>query len=272
MLSWLSFLWSTLLKIYLVYLLNLYFRWFYDRPGEMIKALRKKSISLFRFEKSVLSSNHFFHARGSHLNGSSQKFRDHIFSAPYRKQGSPITSCDREAQEAGKFHVQSGTYGLTQRYTEEPHKLCEMITWGLQYLLCGSRAGTNIEGWVTVIPTWKVLSPLVPPMWSNGNPKYWYGILSGGILTALSVGALVAVLLLCCTHRLCNSLQLISILNFAARSFCFYSDLGTTSVGSFPISHGLLTSMSALFSTVFLSFLYHVGHYIYMQPMRPTSF
>ena len=93
----------------------------------------------------------------------------------------PITSCDREAQEAEKFHIQSGTYGLIQTYTEEPHKLLQMITWGLQYLLCGSRAGTNMEGWVTVIPTWKFFSPLVPPMWSNGNHKHWYGILSGGI-------------------------------------------------------------------------------------------
>lgn len=36
-------------------------------------------------------------------------------------RGSPITSCDREAQEAEKFHVQSGSYGLTHMYTEEPH-------------------------------------------------------------------------------------------------------------------------------------------------------
>lgn len=43
-----------------------------------------------------------------------------------------ITSCDREAQDNNKFHVQSGIYGLTQMHTEESHKLLQMITWGLQ--------------------------------------------------------------------------------------------------------------------------------------------
>lgn len=51
-----------------------------------IKSLRNKSIAFFRFEKSVLASEHFFHSRVTHLNGSSQKFKNHIFSSPYRIQ------------------------------------------------------------------------------------------------------------------------------------------------------------------------------------------
>jgi len=84
----------------------------------------------------------------------------------------PVTSCDREAQEAEKFCVQSETYGLTQMYTEELHKLLQIIAWVLQYLLCGSRAGTNTQRWEAAIPTWKALSPFIPSTWNNGNHRH----------------------------------------------------------------------------------------------------
>lgn len=136
------------------------FQVFYDRPDEMTKALRKKSIALFRFEKSVLSSNHFFHSRLSYLNGSSWKFRDYIFSSPCRIQD--LSHYLMWQGNTGGWEVPYSKWNLW--FNTHTHKLLQMITCGLQYLLRGIRAGTNIEGWVTVIPTWKVLSPLVPLM------------------------------------------------------------------------------------------------------------
>lgn len=73
----------------------------------------------------------------------------------------PIASCDREVRQAGKLRAWSRAYCFTQTYTRELQKLLQMITHGLQYVLCDSRAWINTERWVTAIPTRKVLSPLV---------------------------------------------------------------------------------------------------------------